>query len=59
MLYSKKILFDQLTPITIFSKLRSLFGDELTFLFESAINSKEGNFSFLFIGARERVIDKK
>jgi len=58
MLYSKKILFDQLTPITIFSKLKRHFGDELTFLFESAINSEEGNFSFLFIGARERIIHK-
>jgi anthranilate synthase component 1 len=58
MLYSKKILFDQLTPIAIFSKLKSHFGDELTFLFESAINTEEGNFSFLFIGARERVIHK-
>lgn len=58
MLHTKKILFDQLTPITIFSKLKSHFGDELTFLFESAINSEEGNFSFLFIGARERIIHK-
>ena len=58
MLYTKKILFDQLTPITIFSKLKNYFGDELTFLFESAINSEEGNFSFLFIGARERIIHK-
>jgi len=58
MLYTKKILFDQLTPITIFAKLKRHFGDELTFLFESAINSEEGNFSFLFIGARERIIHK-
>ncbi len=58
MLHCKKILFDQLTPITIFSKLKSYVGDELTFLFESAINSEEGNFSFLFIGARERIIHK-
>ncbi len=59
MLYTKKILFDQLTPITIFSKLKNHFGDELTFLFESAINSEEVNFSFLFIGARERIIHKE
>ncbi len=58
MLYTKKILFDQLTPITIFSKLKNHFDSELTFLFESAINTEEGNFSFLFIGARERVIHK-
>lgn len=58
MFHSKKILFDQLTPIAIFSKLKKYFHKELTFLFESAINSEEGNFSFLFIGARERVVLK-
>ena len=56
MIYSKKLLFDQLTPITVFAKLQSHFKDELCFLFESAINNNDGNFSFLFIGARERVI---
>ena len=58
MLYSKKMLFDQLTPITIFSKLKKYFDGELIFLFESAISSEEGNFSFLFIGVRERITHK-
>ncbi|WP_331776050.1 anthranilate synthase component I family protein [Sulfurospirillum sp. 1612] len=56
MLEKRTILFDQLTPITIFKKLQDFFEDELSFLFESAINSEAGNYSFLFIGARERVI---
>ena len=56
MLEKRTILFDQLTPITIFKKLQDFFKDELSFLFESAINSEAGNYSFLFIGARERVI---
>ncbi len=56
MLHAKSILFDQLTPITIFKKLQSHFEDELSFLFESAINTEDGNYSFLFIGARERII---
>jgi len=55
-LYSHKILFDQLTPITIYTKLQSYFKGELCFLFESAINNNDGDFSFLFIGARERVV---
>jgi anthranilate synthase component I len=55
MLYSKKILFDQITPISMFTKLKKYFGKELIFLFESAINSGSGNYSFLFIGAQERV----
>ena len=58
MLHSKTLLFDQLTPISIFTKLKEYFKDELTFLFESAINSEDGNYSFLFIGALERVILK-
>ncbi len=57
-MYYKTILFDQLTPITIFRKLQNFFKDELSFLFESAINSEEGNYSFLFIGAREQIIHK-
>lgn len=55
-LYSKTILFDQFTPISIFAKLKKHFDKELVFLFESAINSEAGNYSFLFIGAQERVI---
>ncbi|WP_458701096.1 anthranilate synthase component I family protein [Sulfurospirillum sp. 1307] len=58
MIYHKKLLYDQLTPITIYSKLKDHFKDELTFLFESAINSEDGNYSFLFIGARERIVLK-
>ena len=57
-MYFKTLLFDQLTPITIFKKLQENFKNELSFLFESAINSEEGNFSFLFIGAREEIVHK-
>ncbi|MDD2384080.1 MAG: anthranilate synthase component I family protein [Sulfurospirillaceae bacterium] len=56
MLTHRKLLFDQLTPITIFAKLQDFFKGELSFLFESAINNAEGNSSFLFIGARERLV---
>lgn len=56
MLRSQKLLFDQLTPITIFAKLQEYFKGELSFLLESAINNSEGNFSFLFIGAREHIV---
>lgn len=56
MLAFRKLLFDQLTPITIFAKLQKHFEGELSFLLESAINNSEGNFSFLFIGARERIV---
>ena len=54
----KQILFDQLTPISIYTKLKERFHKELSFLFESAINSEEGNYSFIFIGAKERITYK-
>jgi anthranilate synthase component 1 len=58
LLTHKQILFDQLTPISIYTKLQEKFSNELSFLFESAINSDEGNYSFIFIGAHERITYK-
>lgn len=55
MLTYRQLLFDQLTPISIYTKLKEKFHKELSFLFESAINSEDGNFSFIFIGAHERI----
>jgi anthranilate synthase component 1 len=51
----KQLLFDQLTPIATYSRLKERFPTELSFLFESAINSEAGNYSFIFIGAKERL----
>ncbi len=60
MIYSKQFTQDQLAPIAVYSKLKNLFKDEITYLFESAGQS-EGNYSFICIGARERLqyIDDK
>ncbi|SMP86635.1 anthranilate synthase, component I [Epsilonproteobacteria bacterium SCGC AD-308-P11] len=60
MIYSKQFILDQLAPIAVYSKLKSIFKDEVTYLFESAGQS-EGNYSFICIGARERLqyIDDK
>ena len=55
MIFHKSLLYDQLTPIATYTKLKDRFKDELSFLFESAINDEKGNFSFIFIGAKERV----
>ncbi len=54
----KSILFDQLTPIAIYKRVRELYKDEIILFFESAINTSDGNFSFIFIGARERITHK-
>ena len=60
MIYSKQFVLDQLAPIAVYSKLKDRFKDEITYLFESAGQS-EGNYSFICIGARERLqyIDNK
>ncbi|MGE4397431.1 MAG: anthranilate synthase component I family protein [Sulfurimonas sp.] len=54
MIYSKQFIQDQLAPVAIYAKLKAIFKDEISYLFESAGQS-EGNYSFICIGARERV----
>lgn len=54
MIFSKQFLLDQFAPIAVYHKLKDIFTDEITYLFESAGQS-EGNFSFICIGARERL----
>ena len=53
--YSKELFLDQFTPVSIYEKIKILYKKEVTFLFESTINSSEGNYSFIIIGERERV----
>jgi len=49
-------LFDQLTPVALYGKIKKIFPDEITMLFESVVNTTEGNFSFIAIGAKERIV---
>ncbi|WP_373035952.1 anthranilate synthase component I family protein [Sulfurimonas sp.] len=60
MIYSKQFILDQLAPIAVYSKLKSMFKGEISHLLESAGQS-DGNYSFICIGARERLqyIDDK
>jgi len=51
----KTILFDQLTPVALYGKIKEIFPDEITMLFESVVNTSDGNFSFITIGAKERL----
>lgn len=54
MIYSKQFTLDQFAPIAVYSKLKDMFHDEVTYLFESA-GASEGNYSFICVGARERL----
>lgn len=53
--FSKELFLDQFTPVSIYEKVKKLYKNEITFLFESTINSAEGNYSYIIIGDRERV----
>jgi len=52
----KTVLFDQLTPVALYGEIKQLFPNEITMLFESVVNTSDGNFSFITIGAKERII---
>jgi len=54
----KTILFDQLTPVALYGKIKEIFPSEITMLFESVVNTSDGNFSFITIGAQERLAYK-
>ena len=54
MIYSKQFILDQLAPIAVYAKLKSMFKGEISHLLESAGQS-DGNYSFICIGARERL----
>jgi anthranilate synthase component 1 len=54
LIYSKQFTLDQLAPIAVYSKIKALFEDEISYLFESA-GQTEGNYSFICVGARERL----
>ncbi len=54
MIYHKKFLLDQFSPIAIYDHLKKHFNEEISFLFESASNC-EGNYSFISIGALEHL----
>ncbi len=56
--YHKKLFLDEFTPVSIYQKVKEEFTNEITFLFESVVNNSEGNFSYIFIGDRERIWHK-
>lgn len=55
--YSKELFLDQFTPVSIYEKIKLLYESDITFLFESTINSSsnDGSYSYIIIGVRERI----
>ncbi len=54
----RSFLFDQLTPVALYGEIKKLYRDEVTMLFESVVTSEDGNYSFITIGAAERLTYK-
>ncbi len=54
MIHSRQFLLDQFAPIAVYAKIKSLFAQEVIYLFESA-DGCNGNYSFICVGARERL----
>ena len=55
---SQHLFLDQFTPVSIYQKIEDIFPGEVKFLFESSVNTNDGNFSYIIIGARERIVHK-
>ncbi|MRI83583.1 MAG: anthranilate synthase component I [Nitratiruptor sp.] len=55
MIQHRALTLDQFSPIAIYQKIRELFPQERTFLFESVINSEDGNFSYILCGEEEAI----
>lgn len=53
--YNQTIFLDQYTPVSIYQKIKTLYPNEISFLFESGVNDEDGNYSYIIIGDRERV----
>ncbi len=54
----RSFLFDQLTPVALYAEIKKRYKNEITMLFESVVTSEDGNFSFIAIGAKERLAFK-
>ena len=50
-----KFLVDEFSVIAVYNKIKSLFPKERLFLLESVINNEDGNYSFIFIGEKEKI----
>ncbi|MRJ02743.1 MAG: anthranilate synthase component I family protein [Epsilonproteobacteria bacterium] len=53
MIYSRKLMVDEFTPIALYEKVKEFFPQEKSFLFESVVNSSDGNFSYIICGEEE------
>ncbi len=46
-------MLDEFTPIALYEKLKEFFENQKSYLFESVLNTSEGNFSYIVCGEKE------
>ncbi|BCD60098.1 MULTISPECIES: anthranilate synthase component I family protein [unclassified Nitratiruptor] len=54
MIFAKQFMLDEFTPIALYEKIKNHF-DQKTFLFESVVNTSDGNFSYIIAGEKEAI----
>jgi anthranilate synthase component 1 len=57
-MFYTKFLLDEFSAVAIYNQISSIFPDEKKFLLESVINNDNGNYSFIFVGEKEKVVYK-
>ena len=59
MIYYKREIVDEFTPLAIYKKLEEFYPNEKLQLLESAINNNDGNFSYILVGSIEEIYAKE
>jgi len=55
MIYYKREIIDEFTPLAIYKKLEEFYPNEKLQLLESAITNNDGNFSYILVGSIEEL----
>ncbi len=54
-MHIRQFMLDEFTPIAIYKKAKEFFNDEICYLFESVVNTSDGNFSYIVCGELESI----
>ncbi len=58
-MFFKQFMLDEFTPIALYEKAKEFFPKEKSFLFESVVNTDDGNFSYIICGEEEALWSEK
>ncbi|BCD61929.1 anthranilate synthase component I [Nitratiruptor sp. YY08-26] len=55
MIFYRQFMLDEFTPIALYEKAKDFFKNEKSYLFESVVNTSDGNFSYIICGEKEAI----